>query len=72
MITLGGRVGHDNLHAGVRSVVGSLSLLPVAVSHIVGILLLKLTHRDRERERERDRERERGGGEHTTVSKIPE
>ena len=42
VISLGGCVRHDDLHAGVGSVVGSLALFAVAVSHIVRILFVKL------------------------------
>ena len=42
VISLCGCVGHDDLHTGVGSVVSSLPLLPIAVSHVVRILLVKL------------------------------
>ncbi len=42
VITLSWRVGEDDLHAAVGSVVGSLPLLAIAVPDIVRILLVKL------------------------------
>ena len=43
VISLSRSIGHDDLHAAVRGVVGPLSLLTVAVTDIVGIGLLKLS-----------------------------
>ena len=42
VVPLAGRVGEDDLHAAVGGVVGPLSFLPIAVPHVVGILLVKL------------------------------
>lgn len=42
VISLPGGVRHDDLHAAVSGVVCPLALLPVAVSHVVRIRLLKL------------------------------
>jgi hypothetical protein len=43
VVSLPRSIGHDDLHAAVCSVVGSLALLAVAMTHVVGIGLLKLS-----------------------------
>ena len=48
MVPLAGSVGEDDLHAAVGGVVGSLALLPVAVPHVVGVLLVKLQKKGKE------------------------
>ena len=47
VVSLSWSIGHDDLHAAVRSVVGSLSLFTIVVTHIVGIGLLKLSRNGR-------------------------
>ena len=42
VVPLAGGIGEDDLHAAVGGVVGPLALLPVAVPHVVGILLVEL------------------------------
>ena len=53
-----GRVGHDNLHAAVRCVVGPLALFAVVVSNVVGVRLFKLRRTEGGQRRKTEQRRE--------------